>query len=368
MKTGIDETRFGGSFFGLPAHEPAIRRMMRPMQKKSGSFIALSIVRGRSSTWLALLLSAFLLSFGPSVAAELELGGAVSTHPDGRRPIQELYRAYQTLLERGWKLDIVSQSQPEGRTDPLPIIALRTPQAGRAVWILSGIHGEEPAGPNAIAASIADIAALGERRAVVLLPLNNPQGYAHNWRYLNMATYSETVEGQSVGDSPHLLPDPENPSQARSPTASSPEAAAITDYILRLVASYPPAVSIDLHEDNLISEGYVYSQGVLGAADPLALAAIRVLEENGIPLKMSGETRFGEAISGGIIGPVVDSSIDELMSAESIIVDGQPRPGPETGTVLVFETPADRVSLQKRIDAHAALLRKLARHLAEPGK
>jgi hypothetical protein len=339
---------------------------MHPMQNTYEAPATPPATGNKSCAWLVLLLSTSLLFFESAAAANLELGTTINTHPDGRRPIQELYRAYQTLLERGWKLDIVSQSQPEGRTYPLPIIALRSPQAGKAVWILSGIHGEEPAGPNAIAASIDAIAALGEHRPVVLLPLNNPHGYANNWRYLNMATYSETIEGQSVGDSSHLLVDPDKPTAARASAASSPEAAAITAYVLQLAADYPPAVSIDLHEDNLISEGYVYSQGALGATDPLALAAVRVLEDNGIPLKMSGETRFGEPISGGIIGPVVDGSIDELMSAGSIIVDGQPRPGPEAGTVLVFETPADRVGLQTRIDAHAALLKKLAKDLAEP--
>lgn len=243
----------------------------------------------------------------------------------------------------------------------MPIIALRTSQPGVACWIFSGIHGEEPAGPIAIAESIDDIAALGERQAVVLLPLNNPQGYANNWRYLNMAKYSDTVEGQSVGDSSHLLTDPESPDRARASAASSPEAGAITAYLLKLAAQYPPASSIDLHEDNLISEGYVYSQGRFGATDPLALAAVRVLEENGIPLKMSGQTRFGEDINGGIIGPVIDGSIDELMSAQTIIVAGQTQAGPGAPTVLVFETPADQVSLQKRIDSHAALLKGIAR-------
>ena len=47
-----------------------------------------------------------------------------------------------------------------------------------------------------------------------LLPLNNPQGYVHNWRYLNMQEYSDTVAGQSVGDSEHLLTDPDKPGQA----------------------------------------------------------------------------------------------------------------------------------------------------------
>ncbi|MEE4145419.1 MAG: hypothetical protein V2I26_11510 [Halieaceae bacterium] len=293
------------------------------------------------------------------VAVELELPDGVLTYPDGRKPVEELYRAYTSLVAKGWHLDIITRSQPPGRSFALPIIALRSPQGGDACWILSGIHGEEPAGPNAIAESIDAIAALGERQAVVLLPLNNPQGYVNNWRYLNMQGYSDTIEGQSVGDSSHLLADPERPGLARAGAASSVEADAITRYVLERSEQYPPAVSIDLHEDNLISEGYVYSQGKLGSADPLALAAVRTLQENGIPLKMSGETRFGEVIDNAIVGPVIDGSIDELMSAGSIVVDGRVQAGPAAGTVLVFETPAGETGLQQRVRAHAALLRSI---------
>jgi hypothetical protein len=306
-----------------------------------------------------------LLVSDPAEAADLELSGALHTHPDGRMPVRELLRSYLQLLDKGWQLDIVSQSQPEGRTHALPIIALRTPHAGEAIWIISGIHGEEPAGPNAIAASIDAIAEMGERHAIVLMPLNNPQGYAYNWRYLNMPAYSETVEGQSVGDSSHLLAEAGKSDIARAPLPSSAEAAAITAYILQFAADYPPSLSIDLHEDNLIDAGYVYSQGSLGASDPLALAAVDVLVQSGIPLKMNGQTRFGESISGGVIGPVIDGSIDELMSAEWIVVDGRPRAGPAARTVLVFETPAHQFSLRQRIDAHTALLERLAETVSD---
>lgn len=303
--------------------------------------------------------------FTSNVAAiELSLPKNPNTFEDGRAPVEELYQAYTSLLERGWLLDIIMESQPAGTAYSLPIIALRSPLAGEAVWILSGIHGEETAGPNAIAATIDELAKLGEQRAVVLLPLNNPHGYTRNWRYLNMPVYSAEMEAQSVGDSSHLLPDPENPDQARVAAPSSAEADAITRYVVTQSSSYPPAYSIDLHEDNLISEGYVYSQGKLGAADPLAILAVRVLKENGIPIKTGGATRFDEPISNGIIGPVVDSSIDELMSAPLIIVDGEVQPGPEAHTVLVFETPAGEIALQTRVAAHAALLRGLSRELA----
>ena len=50
---------------------------------------------------------------------------------------------YLSLLERGWMLEIVVESRPEGTTQALPIIALHTPAKRPAVWILSAIHGEE---------------------------------------------------------------------------------------------------------------------------------------------------------------------------------------------------------------------------------
>jgi hypothetical protein len=287
----------------------------------------------------------------------------VATHGDGRAPIEALWKASLGLVERGWKAEVVADSAPAGTTKPLPIIALRSPKAGPAVWILAGIHGEEPAGPNAIARVIDDIAALGDRRSVVLLPLLNPQGYARNWRYLNVAVYSEAVDGQSVGDSSHLLPSAADPSRARAAAPSSPEAAAITAYVLRRQADYPAAVSIDLHEDNLIDAGYVYSQGVEGAHDPLAAAAVAVLVANGVPLKMDGTTRFDESVSKGVVGPVTDSSIDELLGAGRVIAGGAARPGPGARTVLVFETPAAALALERRIAAHAALLRRLAAEL-----
>jgi hypothetical protein len=77
-----------------------------------------------------------------------------------------------------------------------------------------------------------------------------------------------------------------------------------------------------------------------------------------------GETRFGEAIAGGIIGPVTDSSIDELMSAATILIDGRAQAGPAARTVLVFETPAKDLPLDRRVAAHLSLLRRLAERIA----
>ncbi|MCJ7558720.1 MAG: hypothetical protein MUP90_17660, partial [Gammaproteobacteria bacterium] len=64
-------------------------------------------------------------------------------------------------------------------------------------------------------------------------------------------------------------------------------------------------------------------------------------------------------------GPVNDSSIDELMSANLVIVDGHLVQGPGAGTVLVFETPAANVTIQQRIQAHSALLRRLTTRIGK---
>jgi hypothetical protein len=297
-------------------------------------------------------------------ADELPLPNEVLTFADGRKPIEQLYASYLSLQQAGWVLEVVAHSQPEGRDYALPIIALRTPHGGDAVWILSGIHGEEPAGPNAIAESITSLAELGKHQAVVVLPLLNPHGYANNWRYLNIPVWSAETDGQSVGDSSHLLLDPEQPGKARADSPSSTEADAITAYILQTSKAYPPRVSLDLHEDNLVDEGYVYSQGKLGELDPLAALAVQVLAAKGIALKMDGSTRFDEPINQGIIGPVVDGSIDELMSAASVWVDGEVMTGPYADTVLVFETPAAALSLNQRVEAHAAVLEQIAAELS----
>ena len=297
------------------------------------------------------------------LAATIAVPSGIATHNDGRAPVESIYRAVNSLVDRGWTAEVIAHSAPDGTTTPLPIVALRSPRTGPAVWILAGIHGEEPAGPNAIATAIEDIARLGDERPVVLLPLLNPQGYARNWRYLNVPVYSEKIDGQSVGDSSHLLSSAEDPARPRAPAASSPEAAAITAWIIARQADYPAVISLDLHEDNLIDEGYVYSQGVHGAKEKLAITAVGVLRDNGVPIKMDGRTRFDEPVERGIIGPVADSSIDELMSARQVVVDGTTRPGPAADTVLVLETPAAALPLSQRVAAQAALLRLLSKYL-----
>jgi hypothetical protein len=278
-----------------------------------------------------------------------------------RLAVEELYRAFARLETDGWTAETVaiSSRKRNGRLMSLPIPSFHTGKTGRAVWIISGIHGEEPAGPNAVAVGIDIIRQLGDLVPVVLLPLCNPLGYACGWRYLNRANWQEGATVMSVGDAEHVLPDAQAPSQPRCNAPSSAEAAALTGHVLRLSKTYPPAFTFDFHEDNLLSEGYVYSQGRRGSSDSIAQDIVQTLHAQGIPMQSSGRTRFGEDIADGVVGPQNDGSIDELLASGDVIVDGRRMPGPAAETVIVIETPAG-MRLDARRDAHLAVLERLA--------
>src|SRR3989339_1600612 len=107
---------------------------------------------------------------------------------DGRAPIENLYAAYLKLLEPGhWEVEIIAEAATtwQGKPVDFPILAFKTKITGPALYILSGIHGEEPTGPNAIADSLDVLTEMGKNRPVVLIPLCNPLGYFRKWRYLN---------------------------------------------------------------------------------------------------------------------------------------------------------------------------------------
>jgi hypothetical protein len=94
---------------------------------------------------------------------------------------------------------------------------------------------------------------------------------------------------------------------------------------------------------------------------------VRLLQAAGIPLRRSGQTRFGETIVEGVIsrddkgGPIRDGSIDELFAASEIFVDGRRVRGPAARTVIVVETPAFAgARFEQRVDAHGAVVRRVA--------
>lgn len=286
---------------------------------------------------------------------------------DGRMPQAQLFEAVSAGLGEGWQKDTV-YAYPDDAS--LAIKAWRTRQTGPALWILSGVHGEESAGPNAIARNIAVIAGLADAGIpMVLIPISNPNGYRNNWRYPNTAERDwKSGGGYSVGDSEYLLPDLESGTKPRAVRIAGPETLALTSYVLTHAQGYPPALVLDLHEDELsVDGGYIYSQGKQADANPVGAEIVSALQSAGIKLRMSGNTRFGEPIVAGVISrddkgdPIRDGSIDELLAADTVFIDGIARSGPAAKTVIVVETPADAsVSFDQRVAGQGEVLKRLA--------
>jgi hypothetical protein len=286
---------------------------------------------------------------------------------DGRRSVQQLQANFESLAQRhGWQQETVFTYPGD---DGLAIRAWHTAHQGEALWLLAGMHGEEPAGPNAIAAHLASIVELAASGVpVVVIPLCNPQAYRHNWRYPNTAERDWRKGGYSVGDAEYLLPDLEQGTQPRAPAAPGPDTLALTQSVLRLAKAYPPRLVLDLHEDELSTEGgYIYSQGSRADDNPVGAEIIRLLQATGIPIRQSGRTRFGELITDGVISrddqgqPIRDGSIDELLASPEVFLDGRKVPGPAAPTVIVVETPAFAGSkFDLRVAAHGAVVQRLA--------
>ena len=206
---------------------------------------------------------------------------------------------------------------------------------GPALWLLGGIHGEEPAGPNALARQIKVITAAGKKFPIVFLPLLNPEGYRRGWRYPDEAR--DWHKGHSVSDTEHVLPSIEVPTSARRPEPSSENCAAVTNYILQLLSAYPPRLVLDLHEDENPGNSYIYSHGAAGVSDVVAREVVALLHAAGVGIEQQGTTRFGEAITEGVVSNVHDGSIDELLASQTLIVNGQAVPGPAAQSVVVLE-------------------------------
>jgi len=296
-------------------------------------------------------------------ATEPDSPPAAAFTADGRTTLEQLSRRYESLSDdHGWQMETVYQY---AGADAPAIRAWRTAHRGEALWILAGLHGEEPAGPNAIAVHLPSIIELAESGVpIVVIPLGNPKAYRSNWRYPNTSERDWRKGGYSVGDAEYLLPDLTTGDRPRAARPPGPETKALTEFVLRLAETYPPRLVLDLHEDELSTDGgYIYSQGSQATDNPVGAEVIRLLRESGIPIRQSGRTRFDEPIVDGVISrddrgqPIRDGSIDELLAATEIFVDGRKTPGPAAATVIVVETPAFAGSqFELRVAAQSAVI------------
>jgi hypothetical protein len=273
---------------------------------------------------------------------------------DGRAPTKQLYTCYNRLAEQyNWQRELVYQQGTD-----FPVLCYRTQHIGLALWIIAGVHGEEPAGPIAIANQIDFLAGLGRQIPVVIFPLCNPKGYSRNFRYPD--EYRDPKRGLSVGDSDHLLLTPDYRPRLSQP--SSPAAATLTKHLLGTLERYPAALVLDHHEDEDLQTrnkhplSYIYSQGCWGEKDAAALAIVALLQNHDIPVTTNGRTRFGEVIHNGIVVSN-DGSLDELLASRFFWADNRPRSKHATPSVITIETPTAKTPLPKRVAVHEAVIR-----------
>lgn len=312
----------------------------------------------------------FLIDFGKK---EIAIPKIRTYLEDGRLPIEDIYGSFANLALNGWEVDLVDNHKHHdniGGVDiEFPVICLRTPKKGNALWFIAGIHGEEPAGPIALARSISKLEELRELGfSVVVYPLANPIGYSTDSRFLrkyrgtdNPFIHPSIETDLSVGDTSHLLPGSEDPSRPRYSFPSSKEAAAFTHSVLQNCQSYPPFLVIDLHEDNdpiTCFGSYVYREGRFShkAAD----CVLQILSSHQ-EIILKGRTRFEdtrETISNGVVQQqCLDYSIDNLLAARKIFNEfGEEVEGPRAPAVIVVETSVLGKSLKTRVQAHVDII------------
>lgn len=271
--------------------------------------------------------------------------------------ISELYLSFGKLENKGWSMQKVCESFSRINNNLLlPIISLHNNKSGPALWIIAGIHGEEPAGPTMLARNIDYIARELSDIPTLILPLCNPQGYLLNQRYLDETFLGEEV--LSVGDAEHmLLNDSRNSYRSE---ATNDESVNITEYLLNESTIRPPALVIDLHEDNHLVGGYIYSQGTNSSHRKNAQKILAGMEKF-VNIQRYGVTRFhtddiNEKIIEGVIDPVRDGSIDEFIAAKHLFYDGKIQKGIGAKTVYTIETASKDIALEKRVLAQQSAL------------
>ena len=82
-----------------------------------------------------------------------------------------------------------------------------------------------------------------------------------------------------------------------------------------------------------------------------------LLKKQGFKFYEKGFTSSNEKIIKGVISGIKDGSIDELLSAEKIIVNNEIKKGPDAKSVVVIETKTIDVPLKKRVKAHSYILK-----------
>lgn len=272
---------------------------------------------------------------------------------DGRKNIHELYKEFLGLQYRGWSVNNITKSKSLDGSLTLPISAFSNLRGGKAVYLISGIHGDEPSGPIAVSQSLNIINEISREFPFVLMPLCNPVGYTLNWRYPRQEKWQPNKENISVGDCEHLILRKYNPIRN---LAACEESEKISEFILKN-HTHIPAFSINLHEDIFTEGAYIYCHHGKGVS--IAENMLETLKESGLKIVNYGKTRFNESINKGIVLSSEDGSIDEFLASDSIYYNGRIISKYNAENVFSIEIPAN-LPLEKRVFSNKKIIENLA--------
>ena len=287
---------------------------------------------------------------------------------DNRRPFKKLLKCFDSILTphdgrevwyKEWSM-CPSTKYPKLNLQ-FPLVCYKTDLAGPALHIITGVHGEEPAGPNALANVISVIGELGKLFPIVVIPMPNPIGYFMHQRYPNDDTGDDekTGNGTAPNDCGYILPLHTNGGAGRrKPAYPCFEAKWLAETCLGAFKTHPPRALFDLHEDDEEQNGaYLYTQGALEQEDPWPAFILGLFGVYGLEIRKSGKTRWGEKVKNGIVSGIKDGTIDEVYSSEFLVGgDGELVEGPKCPTVIVLEQPTQLETLKTRIEVYEMFL------------
>jgi hypothetical protein len=278
---------------------------------------------------------------------------------DGRLPIETLWAKYDKLVTSGlFDKELIYQmngQDSEGKTVSVPTYAYKSKITGSSIWIFAGIHGEEPAGSQAVADEVDNLVQMAKSGTpMVIVPLANGLGYVKDWRYQNKPRAEDhRNEGHSVGDMDHLT--------GINNEASNKYAKIMGEWILKTVMDYPPVILVNLHEDELEPDSgkahpessYSFSCGSNSELlDNYAKKICEILKKRGFPLVETGYTDRDEKIINGFIKNIHDGSIDELLTNFGLVIG-----------FIIETTRSDKdgktYQLNNRVDTHREILKLL---------
>lgn len=257
----------------------------------------------------------------------------------GEREIGELQLKHEELsLKFGFTKQEIYKMDERGEN--YSAWAFISHKRGQSIWVISGIHGEETAGPLAIADGIQLIAQIAEEIPVVVMPLLNPFGMDRDWRYFNEPR--DYNKGSSVGDMSHVMIDfLTGKKWAEKPENRYAEALAIAS--ASIANTHSPQVMFDHHEDEMASGGYIYP---LGSNQDEEMAEMILLKMSQfLPITDREKTRFGEEIMGGVVKAEPSSSFDDFIVQNL-----------RAKAAFTIETPT-WPSIGIRVQAHLAVMK-----------